>query len=88
MEETILTTPDVAKMLRIAPVTAWRLREELGGFQVGINWRFRLSDIESYIQGQREKVQEQRRRRKAPIKSEEFNDAVNSELDLLSSYHL
>jgi excisionase family DNA binding protein len=51
----ILTIREVADYLRITEKTAYRLaaNETLPGFKVGGSWRFRKSEIESWIEGQK-----------------------------------
>jgi len=51
MTEDILTLKEVAKYLKLAEKTAYRLAAEgkLPGFKVGGSWRFKRADIESWI---------------------------------------
>jgi len=51
MSGEILTLKEVAEYLKLAEKTAYRLAAEgkLPGFKVGGSWRFRQSDIESWI---------------------------------------
>ncbi len=55
MTDEILTLKDVAKYLKLAEKTAYRLAAEgkLPGFKVGGSWRFKQTDIESWIQKQK-----------------------------------
>ncbi len=55
MSGEILTLKDVAEYLKLAEKTAYRLAAEgkLPGFKVGGSWRFRESDIESWIEAQK-----------------------------------
>jgi len=55
MTDEILTLKDVAKYLKLAEKTAYRLAAEgkLPGFKVGGSWRFKQSDIESWISEQK-----------------------------------
>ena len=56
MNEQILTIKEVAKYLKLAEKTAYRLAAEgkLPGFKVGGSWRFKKEDIESWIQEQKQ----------------------------------
>ncbi len=55
VETDILTIQEVADYLRITQKTAYRLaaNETLPGFKVGGSWRFRLSEIEDWIEKQK-----------------------------------
>ena len=57
MTDEILTLKDVAKYLKLAEKTAYKLAAEgkLPGFKVGGSWRFKQSDIESWITEQKNK---------------------------------
>ncbi len=50
----ILNIKEVAALLRVAEKTAYTLAQngELPGFKVGGQWRFRVRDIEAWIDGQ------------------------------------
>jgi excisionase family DNA binding protein len=52
MAEEILTLKEVADYLKLAEKTAYRLAAEgkLPGFKVGGSWRFKQTDIESWIE--------------------------------------
>ncbi len=52
MTDEILTLKEVAKYLKLAEKTAYKLAAEgkLPGFKVGGSWRFKQSDIESWIE--------------------------------------
>jgi len=52
MNDEILTLKEVAKYLKLAEKTAYRLAAEgkLPGFKVGGSWRFKKDDIESWIE--------------------------------------
>jgi len=54
MTDEILTLKEVAKYLKLAEKTAYRLAAEgkLPGFKVGGSWRFKQLDIESWIKKQ------------------------------------
>lgn len=54
MTDEILTLRDIAKYLKLADKTAYRLAAEgkLPGFKVGGSWRFKSEDIESWIREQ------------------------------------
>ena len=55
MTDEILTLKEVAKYLKLAEKTAYRLAAEdkLPGFKVGGSWRFTKEDIESWIAEQK-----------------------------------
>ncbi len=55
MTDQILTLKEVAKYLKLAEKTAYRLAAEgkLPGFKVGGSWRFKFEDIEQWIQEQK-----------------------------------
>ena len=50
----ILNIKEVAALLRVAEKTAYTLAQngELPGFKVGGQWRFRVRDIEAWIDAQ------------------------------------
>jgi len=52
MSDEILTLKELAEYLKLAEKTAYRLAAEgkLPGFKVGGSWRFKESDIESWIE--------------------------------------
>ena len=54
MTDEILTLKEVAKYLKLAEKTAYRLAAEgkLPGFKVGGSWRFKQSNIEAWIKKQ------------------------------------
>jgi len=54
MNDEILTLRDIAKYLKLADKTAYRLAAEgkLPGFKVGGSWRFKQSEIETWIKKQ------------------------------------
>ena len=56
MTDDILTIKEVAEYLKIKEKTAYRLVAEgkIPGFKVGGSWRFRRSEIETWIDEQRE----------------------------------
>ncbi|ELA7315798.1 methylation-associated defense system helix-turn-helix domain-containing protein MAD1 [Vibrio alginolyticus] len=56
MSDEILTLKELADYLKLAEKTAYRLTAEgkLPGFKVGGSWRFRKSDIDSWIIKQKE----------------------------------
>lgn len=58
MEDDILTLKEVADYLKLAEKTAYRLAAEgkLPGFKVGGSWRFRTSDVETWIEKQKSEV--------------------------------
>lgn len=55
MTDEILTLKEVAKYLKLAEKTAYKLAAEgkLPGFKVGGSWRFKESDIQSWINEQK-----------------------------------
>ena len=55
MTNEILTLKEVAAYLKLAEKTAYKLAAEgkLPGFKVGGSWRFKESDIESWIAEQK-----------------------------------
>jgi len=57
MSGEILTLKEVAEYLKLAEKTAYRLAAEgkLPGFKVGGSWRFKESDIESWIEESKKK---------------------------------
>lgn len=52
MSDEILTMKEVAKYLKLADKTAYRLAAEgkLPGFKVGGSWRFKKQDIDNWIE--------------------------------------
>lgn len=52
MTDDILTLKEVASYLKLAEKTAYRLAAEgkLPGFKVGGSWRFKQSDMQSWIE--------------------------------------
>lgn len=57
MTDEILTLKEIAQYLKLAEKTAYKLAAEskLPGFKVGGSWRFKQSDIESWITEQKNK---------------------------------
>jgi excisionase family DNA binding protein len=57
MADQILTLKEVAAYLKLAEKTAYRLASEgkLPGFKVGGSWRFKSSDLEEWIEKQKDK---------------------------------
>jgi excisionase family DNA binding protein len=57
MTEQILTLKELAAYLKLTEKTAYRLAAEkkLPGFKVGGSWRFKSSDLEAWIERQKEK---------------------------------
>jgi len=57
MSGEILTLKEVAEYLKLAEKTAYRLAAagKLPGFKVGGSWRFKKSDIESWIEESKKK---------------------------------
>jgi len=60
MTDEILTLKEVAVYLKLAEKTAYRLTAEgkLPGFKVGGSWRFKRSEIETWIERQVEERKE------------------------------
>ena len=56
MTDQILTLKEVATYLKLAEKTAYKLAADgkLPGFKVGGSWRFRQSDIESWIENKKQ----------------------------------
>lgn len=54
MSEDILTIKEVAEYLKVTERTLYRLAQEgrIPAFKVGVAWRFRRSDIDSWIKAQ------------------------------------
>ncbi|MBF4343327.1 DNA-binding protein, partial [Vibrio anguillarum] len=54
----ILTLKEVAAYLKLAEKTAYRLASEgkLPGFKVGGSWRFKMEDLETWINSQKVKA--------------------------------
>lgn len=54
MNTDIMTIKEVAEYLKLTEKTAYRLAAEgkIPGFKVGGSWRFRLSEIEKWIDAQ------------------------------------
>ncbi len=52
MNESVLTTKQIAEYLNVTERTIYNLlqRGELPGFKVGMAWRFRIEDIDKWIQ--------------------------------------
>ena len=55
-EQSALTVKDVADLLRVDSKTVYRLvqRSELPGFKVAGSWRFLRSDIDIWIEAQKD----------------------------------
>lgn len=55
MNDEILTLREVAEYLKLAEKTAYRLAAEgkLPGFKVGGSWRFKKTDVETWISEQK-----------------------------------
>jgi len=60
MPNEILTLKDLAEYLKLTEKTAYRLAAEgkLPGFKVGGSWRFKLADIEAWIEIKKTKNKE------------------------------
>lgn len=59
-DDEIMTLKEVADYLKLAEKTAYRLAAEgkIPGFKVGGSWRFKHSDIESWIDDQKNAVRD------------------------------
>jgi excisionase family DNA binding protein len=57
MTDHILTLKEIAEYLKLTEKTAYRLAAEkkLPGFKVGGSWRFRMSDLQAWIEEQKDK---------------------------------
>jgi excisionase family DNA binding protein len=57
MTDQILTLKEVAAYLKLTEKTAYRLAAEkkLLGFKVSGSWRFKSSDLEAWIENQKDK---------------------------------
>lgn len=57
MNEQIMTLKEVAVFLKLTDKTAYRLAAEkkLPGFKVGGSWRFKMTDIDRWIEEQKDK---------------------------------
>lgn len=57
-EDKILTLKEVADYLKLTERTIYRLSQDgkLPGFKVGSSWRFRLRDIDEWIEDQKAEV--------------------------------
>lgn len=60
MNDQILTLKEVAKYLKLADKTAYKLAAEgkLPGFKVGGSWRFKREDIDQWIEEKKRKKME------------------------------
>lgn len=58
MSDEILTIKDVASYLKVAEKTIYRLAsgKKLPGFKVGGIWRFKRSDLDKWIEANKEEV--------------------------------
>ena len=56
-EESVFTVQELARYLKMRPVTIYKHAKEgkLPGFKVGANWRFKKSTIDGWIANQEEK---------------------------------
>jgi excisionase family DNA binding protein len=57
MTEQMITLKEVAEYLKLAEQTAYRLAADknLPGFKVGGSWRFKKSDLEAWLEQQKDK---------------------------------
>ncbi len=58
MSDEILTLKEVAEYLKLTEKTAYRLAAEgkLPGFKVGGSWRFKRTDLNSWIESQKNNI--------------------------------
>ncbi|MAD53149.1 MULTISPECIES: methylation-associated defense system helix-turn-helix domain-containing protein MAD1 [unclassified Idiomarina] len=58
MSDEILTLKEVAEYLKLTEKTAYRLAAEgkLPGFKVGGSWRFKRTDLDTWIESQKNNV--------------------------------
>lgn len=54
MEETFFTVQELARYLKMKPITIYKHASNgrLPGFKVGASWRFKKSSIDKWIEGQ------------------------------------
>jgi excisionase family DNA binding protein len=57
MTEQIMTLKEVAQYLKLTEKTAYRLaaNKKIPGFKVGGSWRFKMSDLQDWIEQQKGK---------------------------------
>ena len=60
MSEKFLNLEEVAKVLGVSERTVLRLldKREIKGFKVGRAWRFAQADVDTYVEQQRKKAEE------------------------------
>lgn len=65
MTDQILTLKEVATYLKLAEKTAYKLAAggKLPGFKVGGSWRFKQSDIESWIEDRKLSIKDNNKQR-------------------------
>ena len=58
MPDEILTLPEIAQLLKVAEKTVYTMaqRGEIPAFKVRGQWRFKLSDLEQWIEDQKAAV--------------------------------
>lgn len=58
MSDEILTLKEVAEYLKLTEKTAYRLAAEgkLPGFKVGGSWRFKRTDLNTWIESQKNNI--------------------------------
>ena len=58
MSDEILTLREVAEYLKLTEKTAYRLAAEgkLPGFKVGGSWRFKRTDLDTWIESQKNNI--------------------------------
>jgi excisionase family DNA binding protein len=58
MSDEILTLKEVAEYLKLTEKTAYRLAAEgkLPGFKVGGSWRFKRTDLDTWIESQKNNI--------------------------------
>lgn len=57
MTDQIMTLKEVAEYLKLTDKTAYRLAAEkkLPGFKIGGSWRFKMTDLDAWIEAQKNK---------------------------------
>lgn len=58
MEETFFTVQELARYLRMKPITIYKhaSKGKLPGFKVGASWRFKKSSIDKWIEEQEKEI--------------------------------
>lgn len=63
MEETFLTVQELAKYLRMRPITIYKhaSKGKIPGFKIGASWRFKKASIDRWIQEQEDRSTNERK---------------------------